>query len=181
MKIMFFCITMVLLLQGNVWAEEKNVATSQNEAEIPLQLEKAKKHVNEESSSMRYVLSIAILGMLGCGAYYAIRKYGKVKNLPQTQIKVITQHYLGPQRSLAIIRVAGESILIGVTDHNISLIKSLALLDEEVPETTPNNFSATLNNIEFTSNENVSALDEEFSMKGIKDVVGKKLKNMRTL
>jgi flagellar protein FliO/FliZ len=100
----------------------------------------------------------------------------------------LTQHYLGPKKSLAIIRVAGESILIGVTDTNINMIKSLALLDDEVPEEIhSNNFADLFGGVPSTSakatadSESADAdPEEEFSIRGVKDVVSKKLKGMRS-
>ena len=45
---------------------------------------------------------------------------------------------------MAIIRVAGESILIGVTDSHISMIKSLSLIDDEVPSEVPQKFAEVM-------------------------------------
>ena len=90
------------------------------------------------------------------------------------KIKILTQHHLGPKKSLAIIRVAGESLLIGVTDHSINLIKPLSLLDEEVPLETSSQFSVSLGNATGSPNE-------DFSVKGIKDIVANRLKGMKEL
>ena len=62
------------------------------------------------------------------------------KSLGGTKIQVLSTHYLGPKKSLSIVQVAGESLLLGVTDQNINMIKTLSLIDDEVPATTPNNF-----------------------------------------
>ncbi len=109
------------------------------------------------------------------------------------QIKVLSQHYLGPKKSLAIVHVAGESILIGVTDQNISMIKSLSLIDDEVPANLPNTFGQTLavteNAAAATPVNAVGAtaekakpyeLDEEFSFSNVTDSVSKKIKSMRS-
>lgn len=162
------------------------------ESEIPLNLEKDKKAASEGSGVFRILFTLSILGLVGCGAYFFLRKYKMPKAMKhQTQIKVLQQHYLGPKKSLAIVRVAGESILIGVTDHNISMIKSLSLLDEEVPEESPQNFGKVLGGFEgeeekttprkqFTVKKDLDA-DEEFAISGIKDIVSKRLKGMRSL
>jgi flagellar protein FliO/FliZ len=44
--------------------------------------------------------------------------------------------------------VAGESLLIGVTENNINLIKALALIDDEVPAHLPNHFDGALDSFE---------------------------------
>jgi len=153
------------------------------ETEIPVNLEPTKKTAGTESPMLKFLLSFGIIGVLGCAAYFLIRKY-RFKN-PQsqaTQIKVLTQHYLGPKKSLAIVRVAGESVLIGITDHNISMIKSLSLLDEDIPEESPKEFQTVFNKKTAAANfaEDSEAKDD-FSVLGIKDIVSKKMKNMRSL
>jgi flagellar protein FliO/FliZ len=103
----------------------------------------------------------------------------KTPSKRNSQVKILTQHYLGPKKSLAIIRVAGESMLIGVTDQNINLIKTLALLDEEIPQDTPKDFSKSLDKSmnEFSSEDET----EEFSFSKIKDFVSGRLKNMKEI
>jgi len=145
------------------------------------------------------LLTLSILGVVGGGAYFILRKYAVPRaSKHQTQIKVLQQHYLGPKKSLAIVRVAGESILIGVTENNISMIKSLSLMDDEVPEATPSNFGNTFKeqitsedfiedstrskeqNKNSKSSFNIEA-EEEFAISGIKDIVSKRLKGMRSI
>lgn len=175
-------------------ATENKDASIENkkESEIPLNLNAPKKASEDGSPIFRIILIISMMGVLGTGAYVYLRKNSKVgfaagKN---NEIKVLTQHYLGPKKSLAIIRVAGESILIGVTDQNINMIKSLALLDDEVPEEIPNsNFADMFANVPATKytptaktapDATLDAEEEEFSIRGVKDVVSKKLKGMRS-
>ena len=89
--------------------------------------------------------------------------------------------------------MAGESILVGITDSNISMIKSLSLIDDEVPITTPKTFAdammkpaaksgaSALMNGNTASELNDNELEEEFSFAGLKDSVSKKLKSMRSI
>jgi flagellar protein FliO/FliZ len=162
---------------------------TRKESEIPLNLEAKSKASGEGSPIFRIILTLAILGVVGTGAFIFLRKYSIPKAMKtQTQIKVLQQHYLGPKKSLAIVRVAGESILIGITENNISMIKSLSLIDDEVPEEAPQNFGRVLGDIE---DEEAPAApsrkvareldaDEEFAISGIKDIVSKRLKGMRS-
>lgn len=169
------------------------VVENKKESEIPLNLNSPKKASEEGSPIFRLILIVSMMGVLGTGAYIYMRKYSKTSFAAgkNNEIKVLTQHYLGPKKSLAIIRVAGESILIGVTDQNINMIKSLALLDDEVPEEIHSgNFADTFANVPATKytpsvktapDATVDAEDEEeFSIRGVKDVVSKKLKGMRS-
>ncbi|WP_415064061.1 flagellar biosynthetic protein FliO [Bdellovibrio sp.] len=177
---------------------EKSKVDTRKESEIPLNLDANKKAAAEGSGVFRILFTLSILGLVGTGAYFFLRKYSIPKaSKHQTQIKVLQQHYLGPKKSLAIVRVAGESILIGVTDHNITMIKALSLLDDEVPEEAPQNFGNVLGGLgtkaDFSGNdeEDVPAprkkaareldSDEEFAISGIKDIVSKRLKGMRSL
>ncbi|MFS4459506.1 FliO/MopB family protein [Bdellovibrio sp. HCB2-146] len=170
---------------------------NRKESEIPLNLESKKNAAAEGSGLFRIMMTLSILGVVGTGAFIFLRKYSIPKGSKhQTQIKVLQQHYLGPKKSLAIVRVAGESILIGVTDHNINMIKSLSLLDDEVPEEAPGNFTKVLgskgvsfSDIEEDQEEETPAPrkrakdldpDEEFAISGIKDIVSKRLKGMRS-
>ncbi len=162
-----------------------------SEDAIPVDFSKLKKTEATEASSGRLFLTFGIMAViLGLGYYFA-KKYGRPTNTAQTKIKILTQHYLGPKRSLAIVRVAGESILIGITDQNINMIKSLSLLDDEVPENvTATSFQETFNEKkEMTmgqlstgpnaSRDTSKEGNEEFSIRHIKDVVSLKLKGMR--
>ena len=142
-----------------------------SESDIPVNLEAHKKTAQADSPWVRMIMMLIVVGGLSFGALIFIRRT-KNKNGAKTdapEIKVLTQHYLGPKKSLAIIRVAGESILVGVTDQNISLIKELSLLDEDIPTNVPKDFNQSLEDA------------EDFSMSGIKDFVSTKLKNMRTI
>ena len=162
-------------------ASIKNV----KEADIPVNLETAKKSATGENPIYKVLAAFGILGILGCAAYLFIKKYKHTagKQNQATQIKILTQHYLGPKKSLAIIRVAGESILVGITEQNINLIKSLSLLDEEIPVETPKSFGNVFSKTQ-KMNATAAAQDvaeDEFAISGIKDFVSSKLKNMRSL
>jgi flagellar protein FliO/FliZ len=158
------------------------------EDEIPLNVDLSKKASDTASTSSRLLITFFILFAIVGTSYYLVRKYKLSNNINKSnkQIKVISQHYLGPKKSLAIIHVAGESILIGVTDSNISMIKSLSLIDDEVPTNLPQNFADSL---EMKSEPAAGAtakpvqpdeLEEEFSFAGVRDTVSKKIKSMRS-
>lgn len=170
-------------------AAQPAVEAEKSEEQIPVNFNKEKKSAAAEASSGRMFLTFGLMAIvLGVGYYYA-KKHGKPSNSPQTKIKILTQHYLGPKKSLAIVRVAGESILIGITDQNINMLKSLSLLDDEIPESlSGTSFQETLHvneKKEMSVERNQSGLmskensGEEFSIRHIKDVVSLKLKGMR--
>lgn len=183
---------------------EKKVDTSKMpENEIPV-LTSTKSAKKAEGGMMeRIMITLGVLAVaLGAAAFglkrWAAKSGAKNQN---TKIKVLTQHMMGPKKSLAIVQVAGETILIGVTDHNISMLKTLSLLDEEIPEEVPRNFGARL--ADFDEDEVLpppvpkakkeqrsrrmdddTDAQEDFAMRGIaeiRDVVSTRLRGLKNL
>lgn len=188
-----------VILDGNstsdnaVTNSEESIAIAEPKAvkaetDIPVVLETQKKEATVSDSKSKLMISLLMILALIAGGYVLVKKIrqqGKTRDL-MPQIKILTQHHMGPKKSLAIIRVAGESILIGVTDQNISLIKTLSLLDEDIPEATPQTFAETMpKDIFKTKIPSIKMpsknADEDFSFVGIKDAVSEKLKDMRDL
>lgn len=159
-------------------------ATAQlSEDQIPLKIEIQAKTTDAGTNSAKMLVSFAVVAMMLGAAYYFIRKNGvlnKSGSKSNMQIKILSQHYLGPKKSLAIVRVAGESILIGVTDQNISMIKALSLLDDELPQVLPKNFEEALTEkTEMMSD--AEAAEDDFTFAGLKTTVTQKLKSMRSI
>jgi flagellar protein FliO/FliZ len=145
------------------------------ESEIPVLTKTVGQKSESKSPWSRLFISFAIISVVGAGLYQAAKWWQKKTaiNSDNNRIRVLNQHFLGPRKSLAIIRVAGESILIGVTDQNISLIKSLSLIeDEDIPTSVPQDFAVELNKKE---------KDDESSWSQVRDRVSTKIKEMRTL
>ncbi|HEX4925100.1 MAG TPA: flagellar biosynthetic protein FliO [Bdellovibrionales bacterium] len=150
------------------------------ESQIPV-LADSKKAKEEPAQSpiRKMVISLGIILAAILGVAYAARKWlvQKKTNTPNAQIRIVTQQYLGPRKSLAIVYVAGESLLVGITDNQINLIKQLSLIDDELPGNLPQRFDDTLSYTEATQPE----AGESFSMKGLKDIVSNRLRNMREI
>lgn len=88
---------------------------------------------------------VAVLGMAGV-LIVSLQKMGRNTghSTLAKNINILTQKSLGPKKNLMLIQVAGETILIGVTDHNISHIKTLSLLEDELPQFIDPKFSNQL-------------------------------------
>lgn len=158
--------------------------TSADESQVVLNLDSNKKNTSTNSSASQILTGFALLSVMLGGAYYFVRKkaYKNGKN-PHHNFKIISQHHLGPRKSLAVVHISGESMLIGITDHHISLIKSLSLIDDELEETVPpKKFNQVLNQ-SLGSDKTVTPVtkEDEFSIQGIKDMVSIKLKNMKDM
>ena len=160
------------------------------ESQIPLKIAETTNATAQTGQSGKLILTLLVLVGMFAAAYYLIKKYAYSNKINKSnmQIKILSQHHLGAKKSLAIIRVAGESILIGVTDQNISMIKSLALIDDEVPaEVSQKSFATNLTDLNASEMAETNQLSEmsqdiedEFSFSGLKTNVSKKLKSMRT-
>ena len=151
--------------------ESKSEAKLQakSEAEIPVKLPskniESRDSQDGNSRTLLYGFGglLVVLGGLAWGLKrFTFRSSQEDKN----KIKILTQHYLGPKKSLAIVQVAGESVLVGITDHHISLVKTLSLLDEEVPELDDSNFNKKLNETAEVT-QVADADSEEFTIKEI--------------
>lgn len=124
--------------------------------------------------------SFAIVIALMFAAWFAARKvmgHRKIKTR-KNMVELLSQFYLGPKRSVAVLRVAGETVLIGVTDQQITLLKSLSLLDEDVPAQTK---LKSFGNILAKEVDSGADDREEFSMKGVKEIVSERLKAFKEL
>lgn len=184
--------------ESGVKAEAKPEKKVLPEELQPVFKSEAKKETKKKATSniwVRMLLSLlVVLGIIFAGAFF-IKSWSGTKTLSQRarMIEVLSQHHMGGRRSVALIRVAGETVLIGLTDHNISMLKSLTLLEEDVPaEEVPkgqkkgkrfvNALAGTLDSAlpKFNSSSS-SDNKEDFALKNLKDIVGSKLKNMKEL
>ena len=156
------------------------------ESEIPV-FKKTKVESKESSSAlMRIMMSLIIVILCGVGIVFFGKWWSKKykKNDLNTQMIVMSQYHLGPKKSLTIVRVAGEYILLGVTDQNINMIKSLSFIDDEVPIQYPVDFQNELkkdHTVVPKMKEDEQMAIEEMNLSSIADVVNNKLEGMRTL
>lgn len=181
-------VLLIICGSGLLYAEdvaEVGPSTDLKESEIPVLSATKPQRVEKSSSTAKVFVSMAVISLLAGGLLYFSRWYSKNHRVNEStnKIRILTQHFLGPRKSLAIIRVAGETLLIGVTDQNISMLKSLSLLDEEVPDNVANSFQSSLENASKKNDRSVSSQneEEEFIIGSIKDKVSTKLKNMRPI
>jgi flagellar protein FliO/FliZ len=174
--------------------EETNFKIKTQEEETTPILTQQKNKVEEQSGAMyRSLISVIIIFALGgLGLWYlkrkALRPDGKQALM---QIKMLTQFHLAPRKSLMVVRVAGESLLLGIAENQICLLKSLSLLDEDIPDTTPKNFGQTIAQVDAAPNSaqppkntvlkstEFSESDEDFAFGSIKHLVENKLKGMK--
>ena len=78
---------------------------------------------------LRVVLALGlVLGLLAAVLYLYRRAAGRGRTSEKrNRIEVVAQRSLGPRTSLAIVEVAGESLLIGITSQQISALRTLGV------------------------------------------------------
>jgi flagellar protein FliO/FliZ len=163
------------------------------EAEIPVLTETKEKKEASSSGMGRVLITLGVLVVVLGAVAYGLKRLSARRNPKgvNTKIQILTQHSLGPKKSLMIVQVAGESLLVGVTDHNISMLKTLSLIDDELPESMPRNFDSALD--EYADDlaprgrgdgKSNRGEREDFAMRGlgeIRDTVSSRIKNMKNL
>lgn len=130
------------------------------ESEIPVQLQIQTKTRENSNILWRLAASLAFLGVVAAVLYFATRRWARPKDAKAkgARIEMIHQFHMGPRRSIALIRVAGETMLVGVTDHNINMLKPVTLIDEELEGLMKKDFNNFLED-EFSIEDVRSALD----------------------
>jgi flagellar protein FliO/FliZ len=130
------------------------------ESDIPLFLDAKKSDKSMGSVAWRLVASLVLIATVGGGMIYASRRWARAKDKggSKARIEMMHQFHMGPRKSLALIRVSGETMLIGVTDHNINMIKSVALIDDELEGVMNKDFNNFLED-EFSIEDVRSALN----------------------
>lgn len=108
--------------------------SEKKESEIPIVI-KPKKEASESSNVIfRLLASVGLIFITAGALIYAAKRWGKPKDKGgnKARIEMLHQFHLGPKRSIALIRVSGEAILVGITDQNINMLKTVALIDDEL-------------------------------------------------
>jgi flagellar protein FliO/FliZ len=70
--------------------------------------------------------AVGLLVVVLLGALWLLKRYGHkagFRGFGREDLKVLGQLSLGPKRSLVMVRFLNKVLLLGVTDHQINLIK----------------------------------------------------------
>jgi flagellar protein FliO/FliZ len=170
-------------------ANAGNYRTSENKSEAPAIIE------NKKDASIPFeqiLIALNIFVMIAGGALVVLKKPNRplVVNNQVGSIRIVSHHPVGPKQSVWVLQFAGESILMGVTEQNISMLKAVSVLDEKQQpmEKIPRTFTESLseyNEDVLASRQSANDLDEqseEFFNRGlseVRDVVANRLQNLR--
>jgi flagellar biosynthetic protein FliO len=162
---------------GQDEGDDEDIALDEKtEAQIPLKITNKDSKSATTPSWWRMLMGVGVAGILLFSLVVLSKKLNAKRlgaQFNKESITVISQKYLGPKRNLTLIRVAGEYLLLGVTDNNISLIKSLSVVDDEIPDLAPNDFTAAVKNItakEDPFESQIEDIEDSFSVSSLNDV-----------
>lgn len=68
------------------------------------------------------------------GLFGSLERFAKGKLAKARMIEVVSTHYLGPKKSIAVVRVAGKMMVLGVSQDSINLITRLEDEGDEAAE-----------------------------------------------
>jgi flagellar protein FliO/FliZ len=133
---------------------------TRKESEIPVVLTSTKESKANGNIIWRLVASLGVLVLVAGGLVVAGKRWTRQKDKGgnKARIEIMHQLHLGPKRSVALIRVSGETMLIGITDHNVSMIKAVTLIDDELENAVTQDFNGFL--------------EDEFSIEDVRNALG---------
>lgn len=135
-------------------------APALKESEIPVVMSAPKAEKSDAGNLWRLLASIAFIATVGGALVFSTRRWSQQKDKggKQARIEIMHQMHLGPRKSLALVRVAGEVMVVGITDHNINMLKSVTLIDDELANVVNKDFNGFL--------------EDEFSISDVRSVIG---------
>ena len=116
------------------------------ESEIPVVMSSAKPEGAKDNGIWRLVASLGVVAVTAAIALFAAKRWGRKKDKggQKARIELMHQLHMGPRKSIGLIRVAGETILVGITDQNINMLKAVTLIDEELEHIAHKDFNGFL-------------------------------------
>jgi len=141
------------------FAAAVDVKKELKESEIPVLLEPKKATKSGSNMIWRLVASLGIIAAVAGIMIFASKKWGQKADRggKTARIEIMHQHHLGPRRSIALIRVAGETMLLGITDQNVNMLKTITLIDEELEGAMNKDFNGFL--------------EDEFSIEDVRNAI----------
>ena len=88
----------------------------------------------------KMMLSVLLVVALGAAAIYTSRKLlPRITNLPGKEIRIIETVHIGPRKTLHLLKIGNQSILLGSTGENITKLADVtdALADVPTQEIDP--------------------------------------------
>lgn len=115
-------------IAGSLFASDPNSSAGANEA------------LSSQELFFKTMFMVVLVAVLGAAAIYISRKLlPRITNLPGRDIRIIETVHLGPRKTLHLLRIGHQSLLIGSTNENITRLAdvtdALADLSEQEVDT----------------------------------------------
>jgi len=125
---------------------EAKPETELKESEIPIVLSGKKSADDKGNSIWRMVAALGVVAVTAAVGIYVSKRYARKKDKggQKARIELMHQLHLGPRKSIGLIRVAGETMLVGITDQNINMLKAVTLIDDELEHVMGKDFNGFL-------------------------------------
>ncbi len=95
---------------------------------------------NTQELFFRMMLMVALVIVLGAAVFYISKKFlPKLSNLPGKKIRIIETVHLGPRKTVHLLKIGNQHILVGSTNENIATLADLTGLLDEMPITQVDN------------------------------------------
>lgn len=148
-----------LIQEGEAQDAKEKAILEAKESEIPVQIATVKKANTESQLIWRVVAGLGITFVMAGSMLYAVRRWKHRAPVggKQARIEILHQLHLGPKKSLGLVRVSGETILIGITDQNINMLKPVTLIDDELEGIMKSDFN--------------NFLEDEFSVEDVRSAI----------
>ncbi len=119
---------------------------TKKESEIPMKLDLSKVKADRAPNSQTVLYIVLALSGIAVAGGLLIKKYGLRRKITREvpKMRVIASHALSPKAKVSILEISGEALLIGVTDHSITLLKNLTVIEDEMPEKYRNSFDEAM-------------------------------------
>lgn len=122
--ILFICL-IITLICSPVFAAEQNPDYLKYQEPQPV--------YSSTLSNIAYVFTLVVTFAVVIGlAYFTSRflgqKMGRLTGSDNSRIRSILP--LGPNRAIYVVEIAGQFLVVGVTDHNINLLKEITSTEE---------------------------------------------------
>lgn len=129
------------------------------ESDIPVTFAAKPTEASHGNIAWRLIASVALIAVVGGACMFASRRWskGKDKGGKQARIEILHQLHMGPRKSIALVRVSGETMLVGITDHNINMLKPVTLIDDELEGVLSKDFN--------------NFLEDEFSVEDVRSAL----------
>lgn len=117
-------------------ADDKSTASGDSPSAQPSD-DDPYKYRNPETDEYSYgwlmVKAFLVVGLFAAGFYFFFKylnKKGMLPNVGRNVVQTIAVSAVGQNKSIQVVEIAGRILVVGVTDHQISLISEITAKDE---------------------------------------------------